>query len=236
LDQPAKFRPDILLIPGTIAFDAELQPLDAKVYGIVYWLEHLKDGRCYASNSTIAEVAGSSASGVANSLNRLRDRGYIHCSYDDKNQRTGIVTLVRMSKTPYSNEVPPLTQMSNKGSNIKEKNITSEMQSQVKKIYGLYLANFKIDPLTYAEATEEEQRSLLQAASNRYRLTDKRRDKILARIKDCGYAATKQAVVNIGRSDFHRGINDREWSADLEWIMKSYEKVEEWANKDEARV
>lgn len=233
--EESTFQPDVLIIPGTVAFDEELQPLDAKVYGIIYWLEHLKDGRCFASNATIAKLANSSSSGVRQSLYRLEDRGYITMSYTEKNKRTGIQCLVNMRKG-VANETGGVSEMRHRDNNTKREDITSETQQQIKKIYSLYLIGFKIDPHDYAAAPDEDKPSLLQAASKRYRLTDQRRNKIIARLKDAGYSNVARAIRNVSKSDFHRGINDREWSASLEWICDRYERIEEWANKTESHA
>lgn len=114
---------------------------------------------------------------------------------------------------------------------------TSEFDEQVKKVYGMYLVYFKIGIDIYESASSDEKPALLQAASKNYRLTPKRRNAIITRIKDIGFPAVKRAMMNIGASDFHRGDNDRGWTAELDWVYDSYEKCEKWANKGkEARV
>lgn len=86
MDTP-HFRPDFVIIPYPVYSDEKLEGLDRVVYGIVYWFEHMRDGRCIASNTTIAEITGSNLRSVSNSLNRLEDRGYISRLYKDESKR-----------------------------------------------------------------------------------------------------------------------------------------------------
>lgn len=233
-DQPVAFTPDLFIIPGVVMLDPELQPLDTKVYAAIYWLERLRDGRCYASNATIGKIVGSSASGVNNSLNRLRGQGYIQCTYNDKNQRTGIITLVQM-KRGTSNEAGGVPEMSNIG-NKKESKISSETLEQVTKIYKLWCIYMIVDPELRSHGTTDSRSAALAEATKRYRLTPKRRDAVARRLNDAGYEQLVRAIKSISQSPFHRdGIDNRgeegTWKATLEWLCGSYEKVEEWANK-----
>lgn len=66
---------------------------------------------------------------------------------------------------------------------------------------------------------------------NQYKLTDKRKQKIKARLQDCGEEMLHKAITNTGRSGFHTGDNERGWSADLDFIIRSYEQVEKLAEK-----
>lgn len=229
-DQEVVFAPDLFIVPAAVMLDKQLQPLDSKVYACVYWMERLKDGRCYASNATIAKVVAGSPSGVANALVRLREAGYIHCQYDDKDQRTGIVTLIQMRKTPYSNEEGGVTQISNKGNKNKEKYTETEMKN-IRKVYVTWLKRFVLTTDQRSITDPDLRSSTLKAAANRCRLTDQRKVKINARVRSLGLEPVIRAVYAIGESEWHRGDNDNNWTASLEWLMKSDEKVEEWANK-----
>ena len=82
-----EFLPDFVIIPYQIMADKEIFGLDIKVYGIIYWYEHLKDGKCFASNEEIARVAGSTANTVSQSLSKLQSRGHIQCVYSDKSKK-----------------------------------------------------------------------------------------------------------------------------------------------------
>lgn len=233
-EQVVSFTPDLFIIPGVVMLDPDLQPMDSKVYAAIYWLERLRDGRCYASNATIGKIVGSSSSGVNNSLNRLRKQGYIQCTYDDNNHRTGIITLVQM-KRGTSNEAGGVPEMSNIG-NKKESKISSETMDEITKIYKLWCIYMLVDPEIRLHGTADDRRTALEEATKRYRLTTKRRDAVARRLTDAGYDQLVRAIKSISQSPFHRdGIDNRgeegTWKATLDWLCKSYEKVEEWANK-----
>lgn len=66
--------------------------------------------------------------------------------------------------------------------------------------------------------------------SGRYKLTDKRRLKLKARLRDAGKDMLLSAIDNTAASDWHMGDNDRGWRADLDYIIRSYEQVERLAN------
>ena len=234
-EQQVTFTPDLFIIPGVVMLDPELQPLDSKVYAAIYWLERLRDVRCYASNATIGKIVGSSSSGVANALVRLKDQGYVQSVVDEKGSRKALVTLVHLSKTPYSNEEGGVTQSSNIG-NKKESKISSETLEEITKIYKLWCIYMIVDPEIRSHGTTDSRRDALEAATKRFRLTPKRRDAVARRLKDAGYDQLVRAIKSISQSPFHRdGIDNRgeegTWKATLEWLCGSYEKVEEWANK-----
>lgn len=98
--------PDFLIIPGPVVFCPDLQPLDFKVYGVIYWIHSLKEGRCFASNIYLARVCfpleknkekiKTKAKSIQNSLLRLERGGFIKRIYRDKDkkQRGEIMPLV----------------------------------------------------------------------------------------------------------------------------------------------
>lgn len=234
-DQEITFTPDLFIVPGVVMLDKDLQPLDSKVYAAVYWLERLRDGRCYASNATIGKIVGASGGSVANALTRLRDKGYIACNYGENGSRIGIVTLVHLSINPSSNHEGGVPQMMNIG-NKKESKISSETMAEITKIYKLWCIYMIVDPELRSHGTTDSRRDALEAATKSYRLTPKRRDAVARRLKDAGYEQLVRAIKSISQSPFHRdGIDNRgeegTWKATLDWLCGSYEKVEEWANK-----
>lgn len=88
--------PDYLTIPLQLVRDREIDATDRMLYGVIYWYEHMKDGRCFASNETMAKILGTTARVIQNSLARLESRGYIRREYKDtaKRNRLEIKSLV----------------------------------------------------------------------------------------------------------------------------------------------
>lgn len=233
-DQTANFMPEFYHTPGIVQHDKELQPLDKVVYSIIYWLERLKDGRCFASNKTIGSIANSSASGVANSLVRLRKQGYVYCEYDDNDQRKSIKTLVFNTVNPYSNEEGGVTQMSNRKSNTNINTYGPKILEQMNDLHKGYVIYFKINPDKYAYATPEERETLINDAIKRYKLTDERKAKINTRLQDAGFDMCKRAILNANKSEWNHGANPSGWKMDLyKYLFRSYEQVEDWGSRND---
>jgi DNA-binding MarR family transcriptional regulator len=97
-------KPDYIMVPFPIYCDPHLEGLDRIVYGIVYWFEHMKDGRCIASNATIATIAATNVRSISNSLQRLEEAGYIQRLFKDdaKRNRAEIVTKISFKQASKS--------------------------------------------------------------------------------------------------------------------------------------
>lgn len=92
-------HPDFLIIPKVVHNNKKLRPTDWVVYATVYWYEHMKDGRCFASNESIADIAQVSERAIISSLDRLEKQGYIRREYDEnKARRKEIKSLVFYAK------------------------------------------------------------------------------------------------------------------------------------------
>lgn len=107
-------RPDFLIIPLIVQAHPELQPADWIVYAVVYWYEHMRDGKCIAANGSIAEVAGVGERAVRGALERLEKAGFIAREFKDKRrkERLQIRCLVRYAQvgpeTTPSRDVQPV--------------------------------------------------------------------------------------------------------------------------------
>lgn len=88
----------------------------------------------------------------------------------------------------------------------KETNVSDEMQS----IYALFIKSFKKN-------------------ENTYKLSPARKAKLKVRLNDAGKEMIEKAIINVSNSPFHMGDNDRGWTADLDFIIRSYEQVEKLA-------
>lgn len=81
------FCPDFLILPYQLITDRELEQTDRVLYGLIYWYEHMKDGKCTASNQTLAALLFTTTRVVQNSLNALEKSGYITRDYKDESKR-----------------------------------------------------------------------------------------------------------------------------------------------------
>lgn len=87
------YKPEFIPVFSMSLQDERLQKFDCLVLGTIYWYEKLKDGKCFASNESIARVINSdSPKSVSNSIAKLSKLGYVTCDYADgrKLERTQI--------------------------------------------------------------------------------------------------------------------------------------------------
>lgn len=89
-------KPDFLIIPGPVAFNKKLQPVDKTLYGVIYWLHSLRDGKCTASNAYLAKICNCGMQSVQNSLSRLEVGKFLIRTFKDqkKKLRDQIIPLV----------------------------------------------------------------------------------------------------------------------------------------------
>lgn len=71
---------------------------------------------------------------------------------------------------------------------------------------------------------------LFGTTANRYKLTDKRKAKLRARLADCGADMICEAIDHARDDYWYNGDNQKGWKADLDFIIRSYENVEKLAN------
>lgn len=72
---------------------------------------------------------------------------------------------------------------------------------------------------------------LFNKSESRYKLSDKRKQKLKSRLKDLGKEGILQACEAITRSDFHMGENQRNWIAEPYWALENFERAEKWAGE-----
>lgn len=106
-----------------------------------------------------------------------------------------------------------MTHYKNKEVRIKNSNIV-----EIQRIYDLFI-------------------KLFNKNKNQYKLTPKRKTKIKARLNDAGLNMLEKAIINVSEDGFYNGDNDRGWTADLDFIVRSYEQVERLSNlKEKGKV
>ncbi len=106
--------PEFLIIPYQLVRDPNIQSLDERVYGIIYWLTQLKGERCTASNPVLAELCCTTAKTLGNSLTRLEEGRYITRIYRDKNKKIRkeirpLIVFTRVSSTSGTKRKVPST-------------------------------------------------------------------------------------------------------------------------------
>lgn len=110
------YQPDFLITPYEVHACKGLRPSDSTIYAVVYWFERMKDGKCKASNETIARVARCGERAVSGGLERLERYGFIIRVYEDtaRTTRSEIKTLVHMTRGKALEDEQPMKRTTKK--------------------------------------------------------------------------------------------------------------------------
>lgn len=236
------FYPHYLSIPREVYMNENITPLAMQVYAVIYWYEQLEHRVCYASNRTIAGVLqpGTHPKSVSRCITMLEEGGLIGVGeFGDKRRLTTLVVMTKVGihervegypRTGYHPLHERVTH--NKNNNKNNKNsLVQKHKNEVGKLYNGWLISMVIGSRVWLATPESERDPLLASAAKKVRLTEPRKEKLARSIDKLGYSSCANAIKNIAHSEHHRGVNDRGWKATIDWLFKSYEKTEEWANR-----
>ena len=196
----------------------QFHPQAWKVYEALLLLCDQKTGVWTGGRKRLSGVVNLSESATYRSLQLLRKKEMI--LVENVNNRYSKISICKMgdyrtiSDNKSHNDRTTTEQRPNTITRIKNKELRKVYKSndlvEMQNIYDLFIKLFEKNP-------------------NTYKLTDKRKLKIKARLKDAGPEMLRKAIENTSKSEFHRGDNDRGWTADLDYIIRSYENVEKLA-------
>lgn len=68
-----------------------------------------------------------------------------------------------------------------------------------------------------------------------YKPTDGRRRKLQTRLKSFTLEEVLSCIDNMSRESFYRGENDRGWSADPDYLLRSDEMIDKWRSESKVR-
>lgn len=209
---------------------------------LVFW-QGIKGGGewFYKSYPEMLRELPLSESTIRRCYEKLKDKKYIETKLQKAN---GVPTLHfrlgqndRMDPVKMTVSLDPVKMTETINNKTPIKNIHSSdapLAHHVTAVYELYLKCFKLTGLVNLTVSNEA--DILAQAKKRYRLTPKRKKAIETRLKDAGFNMLCAAIVGYSREPWYQGENNRDWHADLEaFICRSYEKVEEGANKYESQ-
>jgi len=99
-----EWTPHFIAVPREVLTCPSLNPTDCFVYGAVYFLQSLKEKKCFASNKMIGGLIGKSDRTVSTSLTKLEEAGLVkrHFFKGENNglHRKEIVANIPVSATP----------------------------------------------------------------------------------------------------------------------------------------
>lgn len=163
-------------------------------------------------------------SAVSKRFKRLVEKGYITVAV--KKQKV-YVKLLAKTELLYSDNREPLTTVNGvlttvngavddgqltintNTSKLKTSN-TAEAQKSIRRVYDHYIAATGKNP-------------------KQYKLSENRRKRLHTRVKDAGEDMLLRAIDNMVSLGKYNGDNKISWTADLDWLLRSYEHVEKVA-------
>lgn len=232
------------VIPGSVRYDNTITAQAKLLYGEIAALCNER-GFCWATNGYFGKLYGLNPKYVSGIIASLEAAGHIVIEVSTNGGARNIFLAEAMAKNLKGGSEKPeggsqKNLNHNNKTNNKDNNTTSSDEAadshtttDVLEVYRLYLTRFKVADWQEGTRLTPEQ---LSKAERRYRLTDGRRAAIRRRLKDAGKRMLMAAIVGYSREPWYTGENDRQWTADLEkFICRSYEKVEEGANKYESQ-
>lgn len=220
------------IITADVRYNDNLTSTAKLLFGEITALSNTQ-GFCSASNGYFAKLYGITTRRISELVTSLAEAGCVTVEVDQAggNKRkiriaTEINTDTYGNKVPkpYGNKVPHNNTSINISSN-------KHMLDQRLAVYTLYLKCFKLNKHSFITVSADEVKDvdlnyLMDKAAKRYKLTPKREALIDRRIKDAGYNMVCAAIVGYSKDDFYTGGGNRSWTADLEFICRSYENVE----------
>ncbi len=214
------------IITANVRYNNNLSSTAKLLFGEITALSNTQ-GFCSASNGYFAKLYGLTPRRISELVASLVDEKCVVIEVDQAggNKRKIRVAMEINTDTyrtkvlhPYGNKLPH----NNTSINISSNSVSLDQRLA---IYTLYLKCFKINNYSI-NLPKEDFNDTMEKAGKRYKLTPKRAALIDRRIKDAGYNMVCAAIVGYSKDDFYTGGGNRGWTADLEFICRSYENVE----------
>jgi len=172
--------PDFLIIPYQLIEDTRINPIEERLYAVIYWYSKLKNEKCTASNETLAKMCKTTSRVVANSLTSLEKFGYIKRTYKDelRKVRIEILPLISFSRvSPTDDTVSPtgdtrVSPTDEQNKNIYNKNSKQYSEPARKEVSPLIPSVIKemesIDPKNKSYYKNKSQREACQFLIDEY--------------------------------------------------------------------
>lgn len=198
------------VLPSNVRYDNRLKDKAKLLYAEITSLTNEK-GFCWASNNYFAELYSISKGTVSKLLSELKKYGYINIEliYKDntKEVKSRIITLLSNSTIPIvekDNNIP-IVEIDNTYCQFGK---TPMVENDKENIININNINNILNHF-----------SEKNCFSNITKLTDSRKKKLLARIKEHGEENIIKAIDIASNSDFLKGKNDHNWKMDFDWLI-----------------
>ena len=186
------------IIPADIRYDNTIKDKAKFLYAEITALCN-KDGYCFASNKYFADLYGVRKETISRLLNQLKNRGYIDIKieYDENTKEIKRRLIYLLTKISI-----PLDQLVNYPIDQKVKENNTYINNTINILVDFYNKMDKFPKVT--------------------KITAKRRNKIISRLKDVGYDNLIKALEIASKSDFLTGnVKNSKWKADFDWFIEN---------------
>lgn len=185
--------PEFFMYPHILITISDLKPCDYHVYGIIRWLTKLKNGKCFASNRTIARLILKSPGTVANSLTRLERAKCIERIFHDdaRRERQEIIPLLSLESESLSLDDESIPLLNEEGDSLSGEHNNSISKKSRKKEHR---NNTGVNSKSYRSTTRKGKR--------------KESDPSVNVLSD--YLKERQKITSLDKSDNLNGVSGRE--------------------------
>lgn len=203
----------------------KLTDLETKLYGFIDFFLSNSSDRFYFSNEQIMDLMDVSVATIKRAFKKLKDEKLIKTSLR-VGAGGGTIRFVTRAQS---------------------RGITSE-PSEVSPVSLPYINNNKINNILLNNILPDESIETTQSGENlsvfgekliksfnelfkrEFRLSIGRKRKLAARLKTYTPEEIEKAMVNLSRSRFHQGQNQRGWKADPDFLLRNDEQIDKWLN------
>ncbi len=186
------------IIPADIRYDKTLKDKAKFLYAEITALCN-KDGYCFASNKYFADLYGVRKETISRLLNDLKNKGYIEIKieYDEKTKEIKRRLIYLLTKTSI-----PIDRTINYPIDQKVKENNTSINNTINILVDFYN---RLDKFPKVQ-----------------KITKRRRNKIISRLKDIGYDNLIKAMELASKSNFLTGnIKSTSWKADFDWFIEN---------------
>ena len=211
------------IIPANVRYDKNLTPNAKLLYGEITALCNSK-GYCWAENKYFSELYGVSKTSVSKWISSLVDGGYIKsvCTYKEGTKEIDkrYITIVNdpieeKLNTPLTFVNDPIEEKLKDNNTVNNtNNITYNKNTMCS------LSTSVDEPKTKPAEIVKLFHDICKSYPKVRAMSENRRKAINARLRTHGVDAIKEVFEKAENSDFLKGRNNNNWSANFDWLMK----------------
>lgn len=214
------------VVPNAVLYDERLKNGEKILYTFISSLSN-KSGYCFASNTYLSEIVGVTKNTIKIYLKKLEDLNYINRSYKSCEDNDEVERKIYLVYDELFN-VDEVARKSGQGwhenraggstKNVPYNNTSIIIQdNNIRDIESGKSQNYNYDLIVSKYNLIAKECKLTSI----YKLSDKRRIKLKARLDEIGEDELLKALDKIKESSFLKGNNDRNWKISFDWLINN---------------